>query len=314
MAGITDLGEVEPYLIECLLDCSIQAYHAFTGEARAVCQHDRVVPPAGYELLDSWTGVDAVFGRDKTVETYGLLFRSMGPPWAYVFAFRGTDSLLDMLDDLGVASRTLAPFEPKLDVPSGVTVEAGFHDIYRMGDRATASMQQQLFELLDRYQASERPIHRLYVTGHSLGAALSQLFTLDLNLSRPDIPVSNINFASPRVGNQAFVDLYGQQAKGTTLRVRNTHDLVPDVPPEHLGFRHVPAVYRVSFYSRGLLGRLNLLSCHSSVNYQAAVAWALQDGRAAARLNVPGTKTTLCCEMPVNASHHHTRSSKSAVG
>lgn len=314
MEGITDLSEVDSGLVNRLIDCSIQAYHSFAGRSAAVCQQDRVVPPEGYELLDSWTGVDAVFGRDKTVETYGLLFRSVAPPWAYIFAFRGTDSLMDMLDDLGVESQALAPFDCKVDIPADVAVEAGFHDVYRTDDGATASMQQQLFDLVDRYQISGKPIHRLYVTGHSLGAALSQLFTLDLGLSRPDIPVTNINFASPRVGNAAFVDLYEQHAAGTTLRVRNTHDVVPDVPPEELGFCHVQAVYRVAFYSSGLLGRLNLLSCHSSLNYRAAVAWAMQGGCAKAQLHVTGAKTALCCEMPVSESQHRFRAPRPACG
>ena len=48
-------------------------------------------------------------------------------------------------------------------------------------------MQQQLFTLLGEYEASDKPIAQLFITGHSLGSALSELFTLDLALSRPDL-------------------------------------------------------------------------------------------------------------------------------
>ena len=114
------------------------------------------------------------------------------------------------------------------------------------------------------------------ITGHSLGAALSEVFTLDLALSRPSIIALNINYACPRVGNSDFVNLYEQQPAqrnpGTrTLRVQNSYDKVPCVPPEDLGYQHLPTSYLVAFYGEGLLHELNLLDRHSSQNYSAVL-------------------------------------------
>eukprot|EP00548_Thalassiothrix_antarctica_P004539 CAMPEP_0194137896 /NCGR_PEP_ID=MMETSP0152-20130528/7731_1 /TAXON_ID=1049557 /ORGANISM="Thalassiothrix antarctica, Strain L6-D1" /LENGTH=76 /DNA_ID=CAMNT_0038835097 /DNA_START=50 /DNA_END=277 /DNA_ORIENTATION=- len=51
----------------------------------------------------------------------------------------------------------------------------------------------------------ENPGYKLYVTGHSLGAALSSIFAFyaacDEDIPKP---VTCINFASPRVGNKSF--------------------------------------------------------------------------------------------------------------
>ncbi|MEW8364675.1 MAG: hypothetical protein AB2700_00445, partial [Candidatus Thiodiazotropha taylori] len=102
MASENDIRKLNAERIELLIECSIQAYNALSETQIAQCAVDKVIAPAGFELIDSWSGVDSLFGREKTVETYGVVFRSRSAPWRYVFAFRGTDSALDMLDDCGV--------------------------------------------------------------------------------------------------------------------------------------------------------------------------------------------------------------------
>lgn len=54
---------------------------------------------------------------------------------------------------------------------------------------------------------AECPGYRLYVTGHSLGASLSQLFAMEAAASNEEFiptPVTTINFASPKVGDIYF--------------------------------------------------------------------------------------------------------------
>ncbi|MEW8627970.1 MAG: hypothetical protein AB2551_19640, partial [Candidatus Thiodiazotropha sp.] len=152
MASENDIRRLNAERIELLIECSIQAYNALSESQASQCAVDKVTAPSGFELIDSWSGVDLLFGRDKTVESYGVVFRSISAPWQYVFAFRGTDSPLDILDDCGVEPQPFIPFESHVKVPDRVRVESGFNDIYRSGNGAVASMQDQLFALIDKYR------------------------------------------------------------------------------------------------------------------------------------------------------------------
>lgn len=279
MNYFTSINEIDADKALLLIDASIQAYNAFNEDQPAVCQTAKVTAPAGYKLIDSWTGVDAIFDEDRTVECYGIVFRSLSSPYNYIFAFRGTASLLDLLDDLGAERRPFVPYDSKASV-GGAEVEAGFFDIYTETNN-NQSMQAQLFALIDKYNASEQPIDELYVTGHSLGSSLSQLFTLDLALSRPAVKATNYNYACPRVGNAEFVTLYEQQhaqqnPDTQTVRIQNTHDKVPCMPPEDFGYGHTSPAFLVSFYKYTWDG-IDLefiVHDHSAVNYQAVLKCA----------------------------------------
>ena len=259
-----------------LIDASIQAYRAFDHDPKPA------EAPPGYEIVDTWGGVDSVFGDDRTVEIYGIVFRSLAAPYRYVFAFRGTDSVLDLIDDLGAEKKSFTPFDRSGAVPAGVQVESGFADVYTEDSGQTPSMQQRVFALLDRYAASnDYPLHELWITGHSLGAALSVIFSLDVALSRPKISASNINFACPRVGNAEFVAFYEKQAAeqspGTrTLRVQNVFDRVPCVPLEAMGYQHVNDAFLIAFYKHEWIPvDLGLIvHNHAAANYQAVLQCA----------------------------------------
>lgn len=255
-----------------LIDASIQAYRAYDKRPAPVA-------PPGFEIVDTWTGFDAIFGDDRTDETYGVVMRSISAPYRYVFAFRGTDSVMDMIDDLGVEKKQFRPFDAGVAVPAGVEVESGFFDVYTTGDATKPPMQKQLFALLDKYQSSA-PIDELWITGHSLGAALSELFSLDIALSRPTIHASNVNFACPRVGNAAFVALYQEQAAeqnptSRTVRVQNVFDRIPCVPPESMGYEHVAEAYLIQFYKKGWMPDFGfIVQNHAAANYQAVLQCA----------------------------------------
>lgn len=283
-----------------LIDASIQAYRAFDHKPPAKA-------PPGYVILDTWSGVDSVFSDDRTVEIYGIVFRSIATPYRYVFSFRGTASLLDIIDDLGVEKKPFTPIDRSVSIPAGVKVESGFCDIYTEDDGAMPSMQQQVFELLDRYAASkDHPIQELWITGHSLGAALCELFSLDVALSRPKISASIVNFACPRVGNAEFVAFYEQQAAeqnpaSRTLRVQNVYDRVPCVPLESMGYQHVSDAFLIAFHKHGVLP-LDLefiVHNHASANYQAVLQCAAANPEKVcvhASLPIPGESYTITSE------------------
>ncbi|MCU7840372.1 MAG: hypothetical protein KZQ94_13460 [Candidatus Thiodiazotropha sp. (ex Troendleina suluensis)] len=89
MVCVTDIRKVNASRVGLLIDCCIQAYNAFIGNDVSQCVRTRVTSPDGFELLDCWSGVDAVFGRDKSVEVYGLVFRSTNGPMALYFCISG---------------------------------------------------------------------------------------------------------------------------------------------------------------------------------------------------------------------------------
>ena len=303
MQYFTSMNEINADKALLLIDASIQAYNAFDRAAPAVCQNAKVTPPAGFELVDSWTGVDAIFGADRTVECYGVVFRSQSSPSTYIFAFRGTDSILDLLDDFGAEQTPFVAYDSKVPV-GGAQVESGFFDVYTQTNDKD-SMRTQLFALVDKYNASQHPIGQLYITGHSLGAALSQLFSLDLALSRPEVAATNYNYACPRVGNSDFVTLYqqqtGQQNPATrTIRFQNTHDKVPCVPLEAMGYGHTSPALLVAFYKQTWDG-IDLdfiVHDHSVVNYQAVLRCAASSPGGVCKGEVAGNGYPLTSQPP----------------
>lgn len=274
--NITNINEIDKTKVLRLIEASIQAYKAFDSDEPEVCQVNKIIPPEGFEFIDSWSGYDSIRGVDKHAEVYGVVFRSQKSPENYIFAFRGTTGTYDILDDLGVEKKAFVAHAG--NVPSGVEVESGFFDIYSVSTGEIPSMQQQLFQLIDKYA-----IQQLSITGHSLGSALSEIFTLDIALSRPDVKTSTINYACPRVGNNEFVTFYEKQAaqqdpKTRTLRVVNTEDKVPCGPPESLGYKHASGAYFISFYEDGGIEEryFDLLARHKAYNYQAVLMCAAE--------------------------------------
>lgn len=224
-------------------------------------------PPAGYRQVDAWTGWDE-FLFTGSEEKYGLVFQSTVDAGAYIFAFRGTDSDMDAYEDVHFLTTDFVPSAGSVQpVPR---VASGFYGIYNdQGGAMTQSMRGQLFALIDKYQP-----RRIYVTGHSLGAALCQLFTLDLEVSRA-IASININFSSPMVGTDTWRVAYANTiAGGSSIRVYNYWDYVPALPPSNLGYTHVGSGFRTAFYVRGEWYP-HILSRHSIVNLTTVLSNAL---------------------------------------
>jgi hypothetical protein len=273
---------IDPAIASLLIDASIESYYALDPHAPAKCNPRNVTSPTGYDLVGCWTGVDTVFSISNQVECFGVVFRSQAAPYTYIFSFRGTYSMLDVLEDADFWEQDyFVPFQAS---PSPeAKVSSGFWSIYNTAVSGTHSMQKQLFDLLGKYHASAQPIHRLLITGHSLGAALCELFTLDLALSAyRDITYSNYNYASPAVGNPAFAELYDSQPREKdpatqTLRIQNTYDRVPCSPPDIIPgcvYQHVGAAYLIAFYNTDWVTPYALLYNHQALNYQAVLACA----------------------------------------
>jgi hypothetical protein len=80
----------------------------------------------------------------------------------------------------------------------------------------------------------------LYITGHSLGAALTHLAMFALDSAGFQVAKS-YSFEAPRVGNTAFREAFSNlfTRKTPVYRITHAQDPVVHVPPEAFGFSHV---------------------------------------------------------------------------
>ncbi|CAM0910946.1 unnamed protein product [Alopecurus aequalis] len=146
-----------------------------------------------------------------------------------VIALRGTCTVLEWAENVRAG---LVPATTDAAVAEAPKVECGFWNLYKTAGDGSPSLSEMVVSevrrLLKKYDGEEVSIT---VTGHSLGAALAVLIADELagQKSAPT-PVAVFSFGGPRVGNRAFAERV--EARGArVLRVVNTHDVVPHLPP-----------------------------------------------------------------------------------
>ena len=89
-------------------------------------------------------------------------------------------------------------------------------------------------QALGGYKAAGGNLDSVYVTGHSLGAALAHLAAAGIAAEFGIKPIS-YTFSGPRAGDSAFAA--SVKAAGLeTWRMFNTDDIVPTVPPAAVQF------------------------------------------------------------------------------
>lgn len=111
-----------------------------------------------------------------------------------------------------------------------------------LGFRIQAARIRRKFE--SAFAAASRlcPSARVYVTGHSLGGALSIFLARLLSLSGRTAEAV-YTFESPRVGTKRFsewyAEIYGQKTFRVVMVRRGVADIVTRVPPSSWGWQHV---------------------------------------------------------------------------
>lgn len=161
--------------------------------------------PDGYELVQSFKA--KVFSKN---EWFGYILQSDEES---ILVFRGTDSDIDWVAD-AVFYQVPYPY-----VKGEGKVHGGFLSIYD-------SCRDDIIEIIKTID----PLKKLYITGHSLGGALATLCTLDLEQVFPQKDIILYNYASPRVGDLDFMNLF-YQYNPNAIRFVNHFDLVPHLPP-----------------------------------------------------------------------------------
>ncbi len=255
---------LDPELTLVLAQASLATYDDYNGV--------KYTPPPNYTCVGRFTGWDDWFWWIGQEEPFGLIFKYCGPQQIanrFIVAFRGTASPSDMIEDAFWESATFQPYRNSIS-PTPDDVCTGFNGIYSgSGGSMTQSMQQQIFSMLPE-QPSE-----VLITGHSLGGALSQLFTLDMRVSFPNVGIKTINFASPLVGCQDWQAACNNAgATSRITRVINYYDLVPDFPQAIFdifdNYVSIGAEFQTAFYGSDWMP-FDELHRHSLLNLQTVL-------------------------------------------
>lgn len=253
---------IDPTLTWALEQASLAAYDDFEGNLYHL--------PPGYNAVNYFTGWDDWFWDYGREERFGLIFKSKTVAGRFIVAFRGTDSDSDALEDAFFEYSTFQPYR-NFASPVADDVSAGFNGIYSTkGSSMTQTMQQQIFSIL---LSQPQQMTEVYITGHSLGGALSQLFTLDMRVSFPNVNIQTINFSSPKVGGSDWAAAC--QNAGATQRITrviNYWDIVPDVPQTIDIFDQyvsIGAEFRTAFYGGYL--PMDALPRHRLLNLQVVL-------------------------------------------
>jgi triacylglycerol lipase len=155
-------------------------------------------------------------------------------PEVVIVAFRGTKEGLDLVTDV------LAKQDTLIGGKVSGRVHQGFLHAFNI---AWMDVWRNVVEL----RKDEQPI---WVTGHSLGAALATLAVA--RLVNADKAVQGLyTFGSPRVGDRRFVESFDAETRGRVWRHVNDKDVVTRVAPEELMYGHVGAM--TYFDERGVI-------------------------------------------------------------
>lgn len=138
-----------------------------------------------------------------------------------LIAFRGTESIADWQTDLNAK---LVPY-------CCGKVHRGFKGSFDL-------CKDWMLENLEKIDDGEKSV---WVTGHSLGGALSVLAVDCLMDEGYDIS-GLYTFGQPRVGNAQFAEHFDAHFKSRSFRFVNDEDIVTRVPPRSMGYRHIGVV------------------------------------------------------------------------
>ena len=162
-------------------------------------------------------------------------------------AFRGTETthLLDLLSD---AECSLVDAMVEMLDANGKTKTSV---VLRLGKahygflKALGCAMDQIDQAVIEAVRDDKP-RKLWITGHSLGAALATLYATRIQYTtngKPEfkgLQVSGLyTFGSPRVGDRTFVGNLDEPLAGATCRFINHEDLVTRVAPRAMGYDHV---------------------------------------------------------------------------
>jgi hypothetical protein len=147
-----------------------------------------------------------------------------------ILSYRGTDNIQNVIQDIN-------PLMEELE--NGEHIQMGFLGAIRSSIQTLECDIERILQ--------DHPDSQLLVTGHSAGAAFASIalylgmqpngFLRRMGMTANRVSV--VTTASPRFGDETFVRRFQDLRFARVDRIANDKDMVPLLPPEQIGFRHV---------------------------------------------------------------------------
>lgn len=154
----------------------------------------------------------------KTIPSGFITQRRLEDGTLCVFiVFRGTRTLPELINNFQTNQETCLNSQQLGLVCSGV------QNIYTRANRHSKSLQQSITETLIHLP----PTAKIFVTGHSFGAALATLATIHIASQTAFKQPILYTFGSPRVGDAIFANQFKHLEH---YRIANSEDFVPAIP------------------------------------------------------------------------------------
>jgi triacylglycerol lipase len=180
------------------------------AQAARLAYHDQF---AIASLVRNWNFTQFHFFEQNCTQAF-----MMGNDQFIILAFRGTESncIRDWMTDANIN-----------------LIEDCYGEVHRGFSFGLNEIWQDVLLKLQSFRTQNQP---LFITGHSLGAALATLAAARLSADQ----VQGVyTFGSPRVGNQDFATCFGSVYAGRAFRFVNNNDLVTRLAPREFGYKHV---------------------------------------------------------------------------
>lgn len=217
-----------------------------------------------YQNLDLFTkrGAASTDARPLTIEEFDDKYQNVEPVYGLckdvvnrriTVVFRGSDTLAfwsNWKSNVSIAKkRGIIPESLKNSLEDdNLCFHSGFYNYLfnktkdETDDEETTKYDQIYNDL--KAMLAKNPGFKVYVTGHSLGGALSTILAFYLSCD-PDIPkpVSIVSFGAPRVGNMVFLKATQMLEKTSQLRIlrsvneNDTVTVTPSIGYKHVGFQ-----------------------------------------------------------------------------
>jgi triacylglycerol lipase len=166
--------------------------------------------PPGFMQQYRMVGINPYDNKNRMIST---VFTNTDGSGKLLMVFTGTFFMDEWFNDINfpqVEAVALNNYKP------GILVHTGFYNLYMV-------IRDQLWNL---FKQNQNKVNDFYITGHSLGGALSIIAAFDFARYHP----IHYSFASPRVGNVDFAKRFNELLP-QSLRIYNVDDIVPELPP-----------------------------------------------------------------------------------